>query len=93
MDNQMKIVMDAMLNTWKNVEEIIKEKWFDAPAVDNNKLENIVKNIIKNNPSIVEQYRWWKTSTIGFFVWQVMKETWGKANPKEVQKVLKKNLR
>jgi aspartyl-tRNA(Asn)/glutamyl-tRNA(Gln) amidotransferase subunit B len=92
MDNQMKIVMEEMLNTWKKVEEIIKEKWFDTPDVDNDKLENIVKKIIIDNPTIVEQYRWWKTSTIWFFVWQVMKETWGKANPKDVQEVLRKNL-
>ena len=92
MDNQMKIVMEEMLNTWNNVEEIIKEKWFDAPAVDDSELENIVKKIITDNPAIVEQYKWWKTSTIWFFVWQVMKETWGKANPKDVQEVLKKNL-
>lgn len=92
MDNQMKIVMDEMLNTWKNAEKIIKEKWFDAPAVDDSELENIVKKIIENNPSIVEQYKWWKTSTIWFFVWQVMKETWWKANPKDVQEVLRRNL-
>ena len=92
MDNQMKIVMEEMLNTWKKAEEIIKEKWFDAPAVDDSELENIVKKIIENNPAIVEQYKWWKTSTIWFFVWQVMKETWGKANPKDVQEVLKNNL-
>lgn len=92
MDNQMKIVMDEILNTWKNAREIIKEKWFDTPAVDNSELENIVKKIIENNPSIVEQYKWWKTSTIWFFVWQVMKESKWKANPKEVQEVLRRNL-
>jgi aspartyl-tRNA(Asn)/glutamyl-tRNA(Gln) amidotransferase subunit B len=92
MDNQMKIVMDEMLNTGNKVEDIIKEKWFDAPAVDDSELENIVKKIIENNPDIVKQYRWGKTSTIWFFVWQVMKETWGKANPKDVQEILKNNL-
>ena len=92
MDNQMKIVMDEMLNTGKKTAEIIKEKWFDAPAVDDSELKDIVNKVIGNNPAIVEQYKWGKTSTIGFFVWQVMKETWGKANPKEVQGVIKKQL-
>ena len=92
MDNQMKFVMDEMLNTWKKAEEIIKEKWFDAPAVDDNKLENIVNKIILDNPAIVEQYKWGKTSTIWFFVWQVMQKTQWKANPKDVQEALKKNL-
>ncbi len=85
MENQMKIVMDEMLKTWNNANDIIKEKWFDAPAVDSWELEQIVKKILEENPAIVEQYKWGKTSTIWFFVWQVMKKTWGKANPKEVK--------
>ncbi|HOQ79423.1 MAG TPA: Asp-tRNA(Asn)/Glu-tRNA(Gln) amidotransferase subunit GatB, partial [Candidatus Absconditabacterales bacterium] len=84
MDNQMKIVMDEMLKTGKSASEIIKEKGFDAPEISENDLENIAKKVLENNPTIVEQYKSGKTSTLGFFVGQVMKETAGKANPKIV---------
>ncbi len=91
-DSQMKIVMDEMLESGKNASDIIKEKWFDAPAVDSWELESIIKKIIDDNQDIVEQYRWWKVSVIWFFVWQAMKETWWKANPKDIQIIIKKSL-
>lgn len=92
MDNQMKIVMDEMLKTWKSASEIVKEKWFDAPEISENDLENIAKKVLENNPTIVEQYKAGKTSTLWFFVWQVMKETAWKANPKIVGEILRKLL-
>ena len=92
MDNQMKIVMDEMLKTWKSASEIVKEKWFDAPEISENDLENIAKKVLENNPTIVEQYKSGKTSTLWFFVWQVMKETAWKANPKIVGEILEKLL-
>lgn len=92
LDNQMKIVMDEMLNSWKWAEEIIKEKWFDAPAVDEWELENIVKSILEENAPIVEQYKWGKTTALWFFVGQVMRKTWGKVNPKTAEEILKKLL-
>lgn len=92
MDNQMKIVMEEMLKTWKSAREIIKEKWFDAPEISENDLKNIAKKVLENNPTIVEQYKSGKTSTLWFFVWQVMKETAWKANPKIVGEILEKLL-
>lgn len=51
---------------------------------DSSELEPIVDRIIKDNPKQVEQFRSGKTKLLGFFVGQVMKETAGKANPKQV---------
>ena len=92
MESQLKIIMDEMLATGKNPEEIIKEKWFDAPNMDQNELESIVDTVLQENASIVEQYKWGKTTTMGFFVGQVMKKTWGKVNPKAAQEVIEKKL-
>lgn len=64
LDNQLKEVMDDMLNTGANPEEIIKEKGFDAPAVDDNELEEIIKKILAENPDTVEKYNAGKTSVI-----------------------------
>ena len=92
MDNQLKVVMDEMLETGKTAKEIIDEKWFSTQGMDDNELENIVQSVINENPSIVEQYKWWKTTTLGFFVWQVMKKTAWKANPKAVWDIVTKLL-
>ena len=81
-----------MLNLGKDPNDIIKDKWFDAPAIDAWELENICKKVIEENPDIVQQYKWWKTTTLWFFVWQVMKKSWGKANPKIIWDLVMKLL-
>lgn len=93
MENQLKVIMNEMLSTWKNPEEIIKEKWFDAPAIGTKELELLAKEVLESNPTIVEQYKWGKTTTIGFFIGQLMKKTWGKVSPKIAQEVFEKLLR
>ena len=92
-ENQLKVVMDEMLSTGKNPEEIIKAKWFDTPAIDNNELESIAKQILEENPAIVDQYKWGKVTTIGFFIGQLMKKSAGKANPKIAQEIFEKLLK
>ncbi len=91
-ENQLKVVMQEMLSTGKNPSEIIKEKWFDAPAIDSNEIELIAKQILEENSSIVQQYKWGKTTTIWFFIGQLMKKTWGKTNPKIAQEIFEKLL-
>ena len=91
-DNQLKLVMDEMLISWASASDIIKEKWFDAPAFSEEDLKNVCKEVIAENPTIVEQYKGWKASTIWFFVWQVMKKTQGKANPKDITSILTQEL-
>ena len=44
------------------------------------------------NQGQVEQYRSGKTQVIGFFVGQVMKATRGKANPAQVNEMLRAKL-
>jgi Asp-tRNA(Asn)/Glu-tRNA(Gln) amidotransferase B subunit len=92
-DNQLKIVFDVMLQSWKPVKDVIKEKWFDAPAMNDSELASIVKEVLNTNPAIVEQFKWGKESVIWFFVWQVMKKTQGKANPQAVNAELMKQLK
>ncbi len=56
---------------------------------DSSALEDIVKQILADNPSEVEAYKAGKTKLIGFFVGQVMKKTKGQANPGLVNDLLK----
>ncbi len=92
-DSQLKLVMDEMLATGKDPDTIIKEKWFDAPAVDEGELENICKQVIEENVNIVEQYKKGKLTVMWFFVGQAMKKTWGKANPQQLQEIFEKLLK
>lgn len=91
-DNQLKLVMEEMLQNGGDPEEIVKEKGFDAPAFDENELKNIIQSVLDANESVVDQYRSGKTSVIGFLVGQTMKQTQGKANPKDLQVLIAKML-
>ena len=91
-DNQLKLVMEEMLQNGGDPEEIVKEKGFDAPAFDESELKNIIQSVLDANESVVEQYKSGKTSVIGFLVGQTMKQTQGKANPKELQVLIAKML-
>ena len=92
-DNQLKIVFDVILQSGKSVAEVIKDKWFDAPAMNNSELEWIVAEVLSANPAIVQQFKDGKESVIWFFVWQVMKRTQWKANPQAVNSELMKQLK
>ena len=59
---------------------------------DSSKLESIVAQIVASNPAQAEQFRAGKDKVLGFFVGQVMKATQGKANPKQVNELLRNAL-
>lgn len=80
---------------WQNpslsVDDMIEEKGLKQVS-DSDSLAPLVKQIIANNPKQVEQYLSGKTKLLGFFVGQVMKETQGKANPQQVNQLVKEKL-
>ncbi len=55
-------------------------------------LEKIVDEVIAANPAQLEQYRSGKDKLFGYFVGQAMKATKGKANPAELNRLLKDRL-
>jgi aspartyl-tRNA(Asn)/glutamyl-tRNA(Gln) amidotransferase subunit B len=59
---------------------------------DSGELEALVNEVIEANPDQVEQYRAGKTKVMGFFVGQIMKNTGGKANPGQINQLLKGKL-
>jgi aspartyl-tRNA(Asn)/glutamyl-tRNA(Gln) amidotransferase subunit B len=59
---------------------------------DSGAIEAIVDKVIAANPGQVAEYRSGKDKLIGYFVGQVMKETGGKANPGQVNAILKNKL-
>jgi aspartyl-tRNA(Asn)/glutamyl-tRNA(Gln) amidotransferase subunit B len=86
-----KQVFEAMWSSQDSADDIIAAKGLKQ-ITDSGAIEKIIDTIIANNPKQVEQYLGGKEKVFGFFVGQVMKETQGKANPAEVNKMLKQKL-
>jgi aspartyl-tRNA(Asn)/glutamyl-tRNA(Gln) amidotransferase subunit B len=86
-----KTVFDDMARTGKQAKQIVEEKGL-VQITDTDAIDNVVANVISNNPNEVEAYQNGRTKLLGFFVGQVMRETRGKANPKLVNEILRKKL-
>lgn len=86
-----KTVFEAMLADEGNAEEIIEAKGLKQ-VTDSSAIEAMVDAVIANNPEQVKQYRSGKEKVFGFFVGQIMKESKGKANPGQVNQILKEKL-
>ncbi len=54
---------------------------------DEGEIKKIVENLIKENPSVVEDYKKGKVAALQFFVGQGMKATKGSANPELLKKI------
>ena len=63
-----------------------------AQMNDAGELETIVDQILADNPDQVEQLRSGKNKVLGFFVGQVMKQTQGKANPQQVNELIRSKV-
>jgi len=59
---------------------------------DTAELEGMVASVIEQNPDAVERYRSGEVKVIGFLVGQVMRASGGKADPKLVNELLRRNL-
>ncbi len=86
-----KQVFDLLWQSIATADEIIAEQGLKQ-ITDTGAIEAIIDKIIADNQGQVEQYRSGKDKVFAFFVGQVMKEMKGKANPAEVNKLLKTKL-
>jgi len=86
-----KTVFEAMVDGEGDVDSIIESKGLKQ-VTDTGAIEAMVDEVIANNPDQVEQYKSGKEQIIGFFVGQIMKASQGKANPGQVNKLLKEKL-
>ena len=86
-----KEVFQEMWSSDKTADQVIEEKGLQQIS-DVGELEAIIDKVIADNPKQVEQYKSGKDKVFGFFVGNVMKETKGKANPKQVNELLKDRL-
>ena len=86
-----KEVFEAMWLGEGTADDVIEAKSLKQ-ITDSSAIEGIVDAVIKANPGQAAEYRGGKDKLLGFFVGQVMKESGGKANPGQVNEILKKKL-
>ena len=84
-------VFEAMWSSKAGADEIIEDKGL-VQISDVGELETVIEAVLSRSQKQIEQYRAGKQKVFGYFVGQVMKETGGKANPAEVNRLLKERL-
>lgn len=94
-NNIAKQVFEAMWNGKGDADSIIEARGLKQ-VTDSGEIEKLVDDVIADNPDQVEQYRnspeEKRGKLIGFFVGQIMKLSQGKANPQQVNQLLKEKL-
>ena len=86
-----KEVLEAMWAGEGDADAVIAKKGLKQ-ITDTGAIERAIDEVIAKNTAQLEQYRAGKEALFGFFVGQVMKATRGKANPQQVNELLKKKL-
>ena len=86
-----KDVLQAMAAGEGTADEIIGKRGLKQIS-DSGAVEKIVEEAIAANPKLVEDYRSGKEKAFNALVGQVMKRSQGKANPAQVNEILKRRL-
>jgi aspartyl-tRNA(Asn)/glutamyl-tRNA(Gln) amidotransferase subunit B len=86
-----KEVFPKMFATGDNAAAIMEREGLKQIS-DTGALEQVIEEVIAQNPKQVEQYRGGKTTVINFLVGQAMRATRGQANVAVVTEILKRKL-
>ena len=86
-----KDVFTLMIDTGKNVGEIISQKGLGQVS-DEKALEKIVEEVFNENKDVVAQVKEGKKSAMGFLIGQSMRKSKGKANPKILGEIIKRRF-
>jgi aspartyl-tRNA(Asn)/glutamyl-tRNA(Gln) amidotransferase subunit B len=87
-----KQVFDAMWQGDGGADDIIESRGL-RQITDSGAIETLIDAVIAANPEQVEQFRAGKEKVLGFFVGQVMQQSRGKANPGQVNAMLRDKLK
>jgi aspartyl-tRNA(Asn)/glutamyl-tRNA(Gln) amidotransferase subunit B len=86
-----KEVFEAMWSEGKSADALIEAKGLKQ-ITDSSAIESVIDAVMAANPKQLADYRSGKDKLFGFFVGQVMKATQGKANPAQLNELLKRKL-
>ena len=86
-----KEVLEAMWESGLGADAIIEDKGLKQ-ITDTGAIERVIAEVMAASPKQLADFRSGKDKLFGFFVGQVMKATAGKANPAQVNELLKRLL-
>jgi len=86
-----KEVFETMWSGGKSADDIIEASGL-RQITDSSAIEGVIDAVMAANPKQLADYRSGKDKLFGFFVGQVMKATEGKANPAQLNELLKSKL-
>jgi aspartyl-tRNA(Asn)/glutamyl-tRNA(Gln) amidotransferase subunit B len=87
----MQSIFNEMLESDKAAQTLAEEMNL-LQVSDSDFIDPIIDSIISENPDEVKRYKEGKKALIGFFIGQVMKQSKGKANPKQVRERITQKL-
>ena len=87
-----KEILDKVFQTGKSPTLIVKEGGLTQIS-GSSELLKFVREVIKENPKTISDYKKGKERAIGFLVGMVMRKTKGRANPSNVNKFLQEELK
>ena len=74
-----------------NVDQAIEELGLKQIS-DSNEIDQLVDEVLKNNQQMIEEYKSGKEKAFNALIGQIMKASKGKANPSQVNSLLKDKL-
>ncbi|MFK8076071.1 MAG: Asp-tRNA(Asn)/Glu-tRNA(Gln) amidotransferase subunit GatB [Granulosicoccus sp.] len=87
-----KQVFDGLWACEGDVDDIIEARGLKQ-ITDTGAIESMIDEVIAANPSQLEEYRAGKEKLLSFFVGAVMKASKGKANPAQLNQILREKLK
>jgi aspartyl-tRNA(Asn)/glutamyl-tRNA(Gln) amidotransferase subunit B len=90
-NNIAKALVVDLLKDGVDPKTLVEQKGLSVLS-DEGDIIKIIQKILSENPNELAQYRAGKDKLFGFFVGQTMKATQGRANPKVLNELLKKEL-
>ncbi|NLW53148.1 MAG: Asp-tRNA(Asn)/Glu-tRNA(Gln) amidotransferase subunit GatB [Tissierellia bacterium] len=90
-NNVGKKVLRDIFDTNEDPEKLVEERGL-IQISDTSFLDGLVKETLDENPQSIEDYKAGKDRALGFLMGQIMKKSKGKANPQQVNSILKEEL-
>jgi aspartyl-tRNA(Asn)/glutamyl-tRNA(Gln) amidotransferase subunit B len=87
-----KEVFELMWSQGSSADQVIESKGL-RQITDSGAIARVIDEVMAKNPAQLAEYRAGKDKLFGFFVGQVMKATGGKANPAQLNELLREKLR
>jgi aspartyl-tRNA(Asn)/glutamyl-tRNA(Gln) amidotransferase subunit B len=89
--NIAKEVFEVMWSEGSSADQVIEARGL-RQITDSGAIERAIDEVMAKNPGQLAEYRGGKDKLFGFFVGQVMKATGGKANPVQLNELLRRKL-